>query len=422
MKDESSFSRRGFLAGSAAAAGALGMTAKSYAATKGANDRLRFAFIGCGGIASHHRDKLLPILEEENAEIVAVCDVYGRRSGEFQRKIGKVQATPDEYADYRKVLDREDVDYVLIATPEHSHAYITLDALDAGKHVYVEKPMTHTIEESQAVVKKVNETGLKLQVGVQGTADDSYSSAYEAIKAGKLGTVVQAQIDYVRDYGLDKGPWRKGAEGEKPLPDDLDWKAWQKPAPEHAWAPERYYEWRCYRDYSGGVATDLFIHRLTRLIKACGLTYPERVIGMGGIYTWNDGRDLPDSFEMLCEYGAQEGVTNGMTVHVLGTMANDMGNDHCIRGTKATLYFRGPGWEIVDDESGEVIETHQKTGGEDVDPHHRNHHAAIREGVALNCPAEIGLYGVVACRMANLSWFEKNAYVWDGATETARPA
>lgn len=422
MEQSGSVTRRKFMANSALAATAIGMTARSYAVTKGANERLRFAFIGCGGIAEHHRDTLLPILEEENAEIVAVCDVYERRAREFQRKIGAEHPKPDLYADYREVLDRKDIDYVLIATPEHAHAYITLDALDAGKHVYVEKPLTHVIEDAQAVVKKVRETGLQLQVGVQGMADDSYSSAHEAIKAGKIGTVVEAQIDYVRNYDLDKGPWRKGAKGDKPLPGDLNWEAWQKPAPAHAWDPARYYEWRCYRDYSGGIATDLFIHRLTRILKACGLTYPERVVGMGGIYTWNDGRDLPDSFEMMCEYGPHEGVTNGMTVHVLGTMANAHGNDHCIRGTSGTLFFREPGWEIVDSKTNEVTETHTKTGGEDVDPHHRNHHAAIREGVALNCPVELGLYGVVACRMSNLSWFDKKAYVWDKDQGTARPA
>ena len=337
MSQPSRVSRRGFIR-AAGAAGTLAMTAKSYGQTEGANNRLRMGFIGCGGIAGHHLDKLLKIKDDENLDLVAVCDVYAKRAADFQGKIKEAGGAPDLYTDYRAVLDRKDIDYVLIATPEHSHAYLTLDALAAGKHVYVEKPMTHDIKESQAVVAKVKETGLKLQVGVQGTADDSYSSAFEAIKAGKLGSLVSAQIDYVRNYE-GAGPWRKGGDASAPKPDDLDWDAWQKPAPEHPWAAQRYYEWRCYSDYSGGVATDLFIHRLTRLIKACGLEFPERVVGMGGIYTWDDGRDLPDSLELLAEYPAKEGITNGMTVHVLGTMANDDGNAHCIRGTDATLTF-----------------------------------------------------------------------------------
>ena len=274
------------------------------------------------------------------------------------------------------------------------------------------------------MLAQAQETGLKLQVGVQGMADDSYAAAWEAIQAGKLGKLVHAQIDYVRNYEGD-GPWRRGGNPDAAKPDDLDWIAWQKPAPEVDWDPRRYYEWRCYSDYSGGVATDLFIHRLTRLIKACGLEYPDRVAGMGGIYTWDDGRDLPDSFEMLAEYPAREGITNGMTVHVLGTMANDDGNSHCIRGTDATLTFNSKGWEIKSDVKADkdaIIATHKKTGGEDVDPHHRNHHQAIREGADLNCPPELGLYGVTAVRMANLSWFQKKMMAWDKEKEIVTPS
>lgn len=417
-------SRRNFIR-TGAAAGALAMSAQSRAQTAGANNRLRVGMIGCGTIATHHLEKLLPIRAEENIELAGVCDVYTKRAADFQGKIQEAGGKAKIYRDYRDMLADKNIDYVLIATPEHSHAYITLDALDAGKHVYVEKPMTHDIKEAQAVARKVQETGLKLQVGVQGTADDSYSSAFEAIKAGKIGKVVQAQIDYVRNYE-GPGPWRReGGDSTAPKPDDLDWDAWQIPAHEVAWDPHRYYEWRCYSEYSGGVATDLFVHRLTRLIKACGLQYPQRVVGMGGIYTWDDGRDLPDSFELMAEYPAMEGITNGMTIHVLGTMANDTGNSHCIRGTEGTLTFTKTGWEIKSDVTADknaVIATHKKTGGEDVDPHHRNHHAAIRDGVALNCPAEIGLYGVVAVRMANLSWFNRKMMAWDKERGVVVPA
>lgn len=424
MPQPTPLSRRDFIR-TGAAASALAMTAKSYAGTPGANNRLRMGFIGFGTIGHEHLDTLLKIKDEENLELAAVCDVYNKRALELQGRIQQAGGKADLYNDYRKMLERKDLDYVLIATPEHTHAHITLDALDAGKHVYVEKPMTHEIKEAQAVVQKVKETGLKLQVGVQGMADDSYSSAFEAIKAGKIGKVVQAQIDYVRNYE-GAGPWRRdGGNSDAAKPADLDWETWQKPAPEHAWDPHRYYEWRCYSDYSGGIATDLFVHRLTRLIKACGLQYPERVVGMGGIYTWKDGRDLPDSFELMAEYPAMEGITDGMSVHVLGTMANDDGNAHCIRGTDGTLTFTEEGWEIKSDVTADkdaIIATHKKTGGEDLDPHHRNHHAAIRDGAALNCPAELGLYGVVAVRMANLSWFNKKMMAWDKVKEVVTTA
>jgi len=406
-----------------AATGVAALSAKSYGQVAGANERLNMAFIGCGGMAGSHLRALLWMCQEaENLSIVGVCDVYEKRAREFEERIKDADAgTPKVTQDYREILAMKDVDYVLIATPEHAHDYLTLAALDAGKHVYCEKPLTHTIEESQQVLAKVNETGLKLQVGVQGMADDSYSSAYEAIRAGKLGPVVEAQIDYVRHYE-EEGPWRRGTDPNMAKPDDLDWDAWLRPARKRDWDPRRYFEWRNYRDYSGGIATDLFVHRITRLIKACGLTYPVRAVGMGGIYLWPDGRDLPDNFEMLLEYPATEGITPGMTVHVLGTMANDTSNKHCIRGYKATLVFTEEGWEIVEQGSGEVLEKHKKTGGEDVIPHHQNHHAAIRDGADLYCPAELGLYGVVSVCMANQSWFEKKMFAWDANRGIAVPA
>lgn len=413
--------RRSFLRTTGmAAAGMAAFSARSYARAIGANDRLNMAFIGCGGIAGHHLNKLLPMREAENLQIAAVCDVYQTRAKKFQDKIKAAGGDARLVADYHDVLAMKDLDYVLIATPEHRHAKITLDALDAGKHVYCEKPMTHTIEEAQAVLAKVKKTDLKLQVGVQGTSDDSYSSAYEAIVAGKLGPVVQAQVDYCRNYPTNKGPWRNGAEANAPKPDDLDWEAWLGPATKRPWSAPRYFEWRNYRDYSGGVATDLFVHRITRVLKACGLTFPSRVVGMGGIYLWPDGRELPDNFEMVVEYPAHEGITPGMTVNVLGTMANDRGNEHCIRGHKATLVFTKDGWDLIEQGSGKVLEMFKKTGAEDVGLHHRNHHAAIRKNVPLNCPPELGLYGVVPVVMGNESWFQRKMLAWDAEKNSVK--
>lgn len=412
MPKQPPLTRRDFMKTGAVAASAVALGSRSYAQVAGANNRLRVGMIGCGGMATGHLNTLLALKDEEQVDVVAVCDIFRKQAERFEGIVREKGGSVDLYADHRQVLDRKDIDYVVIATPEHSHAYITLDALAAGKHVYCEKPLTHTIPEAQAVVKKVQETGLKLQVGVQSMADDSYISARGAIQEGKIGAVVQAQVDYVRNYTTE-GPWRKeGLDGSKPLPEDLDWERWLVPAAAHAWDPHRYEEWRCYADYSGGIATDLFVHRVTRILKACNLTFPKHVSGMGGIYTWPDGRDLPDSFELLAEYPAVENITKGMTLYTLGTMANERGNDHCIRGTEGTLVFTKEGWDIRDDED-KVVESHVKTGGEDLNPHHKNHHAAIRDGAELNCPAELGLYGVSLVCMANQSWREKRMITWD---------
>ncbi|MEX2399185.1 MAG: Gfo/Idh/MocA family oxidoreductase [Rhodothermales bacterium] len=411
MNQKTRTSRRTFLkAAGAVAAGLPLVSAQSYARIIGANERMNVGIIGCGGMAANHLNALLNM--PEAVEVVAVNDVYETRARHFQDIIFEEGGRAIRESDYRGLLDRDDLDYVLIASPEHWHARQTIDALDAGLHVYCEKPMTHTVEESFEVLEKVRSSGLKMQVGVQGMSDDSYESAHAAIRDGRIGPVIAAQIEYVRNYD-DVGPWRTGVDPELPKPDDLDWEAWLGPAPDRPWSPRRYFEWRIFRDYSGGVATDLFIHRLTRLLKACELGIPDRVVGMGGIYLWDDGRELPDNMEMLLEYPAVEGVTPGMTVHVLGTMGNGRRIEHVIRGHGRSLVFTGEGWEIVDESTGEVLERHEKTGAESVFPHHQNLQSAIRDDAPLRCDAELGLYGVVAVAGAVESWFEKKMLNWD---------
>ena len=144
--------------------------------------------------------------------------------------------------------------------------------------------MAHKLGEAHEIRAKAQETGHKLQVGVQGTSDDSYEAAGRAIRAGKLGPVVQAQVGYVRNYPRERGPWRTGVRADLPRPSGPGLEAWLGTAKKRPWDPKRFFEWRCYRDYSGGISTDLFVHRLTRILKACSLTYPSRVTGMGGIY------------------------------------------------------------------------------------------------------------------------------------------
>lgn len=404
-------SRRAFLGAAATAAAATSLTAKSYARVLGANDRIRMGFIGAGGMGTSHLNVLAAIKEKNNLEGVAVADCWLERAQKGAAVIG----APKAFQDYRAVLDTKDIDYVTIATPEHWHAKMTIDALAAGKHVYCEKPMTHTIPEAQQVVEAQKKYGKAVQVGVQAMSDDSYRTAAEAIREGVLGQVVQAQIEYVRRYDK-QGPWRDPSVTDStPKPKDLDWDAWLGHAPKIDWDPHHYFEWRNYARYSGGIATDLFIHRITRIMKACDLLYPRRVVGMGGIWQWNDGRDLPDNFEMICEY------PRGMTVYVLGTMSNRVGIDHLIRGYRATMYFTGSGWEVRD-KDGKVLRTHKKTGAEDNQLHHINLHDHLRNGTPLNCPVELGLAGVVAVNMANESWRTSQVMGWDAKEQKMVPA
>ena len=198
------------------------LSARSQAAVLGSNSRLRIGVIGAGGMATNHMQTLVKMRKADNFEIVNVCDIYEKRLDKAAHLTGGAPVK-----DYRQLLENKDIDYVLIATPEHWHFQMAMDALDAGKHVYVEKPMTQNIAQGRTLAEKVKATGRKLQVGVQGMSDESYAVAYEHIKAGELGNVVLAQIDYSRNYHGDF--W---AGDDYPIDADakpgvnLNWEAW----------------------------------------------------------------------------------------------------------------------------------------------------------------------------------------------------
>ncbi len=404
------FSRRNFLS-AAAGAGAIAMSARSYARILGANDRIGVGIIGAGGMGNDHLDALKTLAVPDNLNLVAVADCWTKRAEEGAAKIN----APRSMQDYRALLDLKEIDYVTIASPEHQHAPMVLDALEVGKHVYCEKPLAHTIAEGFDIWDKSKATGRAVQIGVQGMSDDSYASAGDAIRNGLLGRVVEAQIEYVRRYG-EQGFCRvPDLDGAMPKPDDLNWEMWLGKAPRVPWNPHHYFEWRNYSVYSGGIATDLFTHRLARIMKACDLTYPRRVAGIGGIWQWPDGRDLPDNFEMLCEY------PRGMTVHVLGTMSNRHPFEHCIRGYRGTLTFTKEGW-IAKDKDDKVLADHRKKGAEDIVLHHTNFHNHLRNGEPLNCPVEFGVAALVTLCMANESWRTGRMLAWDAEKKAMVPA
>jgi predicted dehydrogenase len=389
------------------------LSARSNAAAVGSNNRIRIGIIGAGGMATNHMKTLVKMREGDNFEIVNVCDIYQKRLDQAAQLTG---GTPVK--DYRRVLDNKDIDYVLIATPEHWHYQMASDALDAGKHVYVEKPMTQNIAQATKLAAKVKATGRKLQVGVQGMSDESYAVAYEHVKAGELGNIVLAQIDYSRNY---KGDFWAG--DDYPIDTDakpgvnLDWGAWLGPAPKRPWDPERYFRWRRYWDYSGGIASDLFIHRATRLLKALNLSFPEYVVATGGKFEYKDSvAEIPDTFNVLADY------PGGPTMQLVSSMGNDTPVDHLIRGHHATLSFTKTGFTITpQEEFAKDMQpvTYEKKGAEDLTLHHRNLQAAIRENQPLNCDATLGLHGVVVCDMAVESFRKRQYLRWDKEKNTA---
>lgn len=402
-------------AGIATFGSAMGMSAKSYSRIIGSNERFNIGVIGCGGMANQHMRALLKMKQSDNVDIAAVCDIYTNR---LDRAKELTQAPA--FKNYQEILNNRDIDYVLIATPEHWHYQMTLDAIGAGKHIYVEKPMTHTIEQAQDIVNKVTSAKLKLQVGVQGMSDDSYETAHQMIQDGALGKVVMAHIDYSRNYANDY--WKNEIDADARPGVNLDWEAWLGSAPKRPWDPQRYFSWRRYWDYSGGIATDLFIHRVTRIIKSLGLSFPDYVTATGGKWNFVDSEaEIPDTHNIMLDY------PDKLTVLLVSSLANDTPIRHVIRGHKATLEFTREGFTITPQEAtnrdtisgtGENVEgpkpfTHIKSGAEDVTLHHRNLQNAIREGEPLKCDQNLGLYGVVACMMGVQSLRQRKYLKWD---------
>ncbi len=425
--ESTNISRRKFVKGLAGTAAGiatfgpiLGMSANSYSRFIGSNERIRIGVIGCGGMANAHMEALLKMKESDNVEIAAVCDIYTKRLDKA-KELTQAQA----FKNYQEILDNKDIDYVLIATPEHWHYQMTLDAIDAGKHIYVEKPMTHTIVQAKDITEKIAMAKLKLQVGVQGMSDDSYETAHKMIQEGALGKVVMAHIDYSRNYPDDFWAYEIDADAKPGV--NLDWEAWLGPAPKRPWDPRRYFQWRRYWDYSGGIATDLFIHRVTRIIKSVGLSFPDYVVATGGTWNFvNSVAEIPDTFNMMLDYPEKT------TVMLVSSLANDMPIRHVIRGHKATLEFTKEGFTITPQEqtnkatisgTGENLEgtelfTHTKTGAEDITLHHRNLQDAIRKNEPLKCDQNLGFYGVVACMMGVQSLRHRKYLKWDPQNKT----
>ena len=303
-------SRRGFLA-NAAAAPALAAAASR---TLGANDRINIGMIGVGGKGRGHLRLLLGRARDQgDVRIAAVSDIYRKRRDEALEFAGL--EAKHGFVDYRELLQRTDIDAVWISTPDHWHATMALDALAAGKDVYLEKPMTYTIEEARRIADVVDRTGRVLQVGSQHVSDRRYHEALKVIERGWIGPVLWAQNTYCRNSLYGEWNYTIDAEG---TPDNIDWNRFLGTAPARAFSAERFFRWRKYWDYSGGIATDLFYHRLAPLMLMMGKEFPRRVSGHGGIYVHRE-REVPDTYATVIEYGSHY-------VNLSASMASSAGN------------------------------------------------------------------------------------------------
>ncbi|HQQ01253.1 MAG TPA: Gfo/Idh/MocA family oxidoreductase [bacterium] len=342
MSSESEITRRSFVKTTAGGSLALSLgslackttekkaMAPGIAVSRSANDCIQIGVIGIGGRGRYLLQKALELSEDKhnNCKVVAVCDVYARRRNEAAQKAG---AQAFEF--YRDLLDRSDINAVIIATPDHWHAPIALDAINAGKDVYLEKPMTHTVEEARQVHEAVLRAGTVLQVGSQTTSSDQWWKAREVVEKGMLGKMIMSQGSYHRNS--KEGDWNyridPGAGPDGKGDDHINWEEWLGPAPAREWDPERFFRFRKFWDYSGGIATDLFYHVMAPLNLVWGEgEFPYRVVGTGGVWCFHD-REVPDTFMLCADY------LTGHSVVLSSSIANNTHIPGLIRGHEATL-------------------------------------------------------------------------------------
>ncbi|MCG2588334.1 Gfo/Idh/MocA family protein [Rhodohalobacter sulfatireducens] len=250
-----------------------------------ANDQIQIATIGMGIIA--HFDTPTA-LEVPGVKMVAAADCYDSRLVRTKEVFGDDVFTTK---DYREILERDDVDAVLLCTPDHWHAKHSIDFLGAGKHVYCEKPMVQRIDEGLDVINADQNSNAVLQVGSQFTSDMIFQKAKELYESGAIGTLNQVVAVYNRNSSL--GAWQYSMP-EDATPDTVDWDTFLGDAPDRPWDPKRFFRWRCYDDYGTGVPGDLFVHLFTGIHTVLGAVGPTHVSGTGGLRSWFDGREAPD--------------------------------------------------------------------------------------------------------------------------------
>lgn len=303
----SNISRRMFVASSALAASAL--------RTLGANNRLRVGFIATGSRGKHVMRQMY-LSSRDLVTVTAVCDTYqgNLNAGKDIVQTEEHGHTPKTYVDYRELLADPNVDVVFICSPEHLHYPMAMAALKANKHIYLEKPIAHTIEEGAEIVKLAEKTGKVVQVGTQNRSNKLYIEAKKMVEDGLIGEVHYTRAFWYRNFDPQADPtratpaaWRYVIPADA-SPENTDWKRFLENAERKniPFDKRRYFQWRNYWDYSGGISTDLLVHQTDITNFVCNKTVPISCVASGGIYQWdqrfNDDREVPDTLSALYEY------------------------------------------------------------------------------------------------------------------------
>lgn len=415
MNDD--LSRRNFLKTSA---GAGLLSAPGILRAQNANDKVHVGWIGVGSRGYYLMERLYagsgPMLQ-----VNAVCDTY---TGNLARAKDRVQTmggnAPKTYEDYRELLADPNIDAVVISTPEHLHFPMFMAAIKAGKNIYVEKPLAHTIEQGEEMVEAERKAGKVVQVGTQNRSNSLYQKAKEMVEQGMIGDIHYVRAFWYRNSLEDNPAWRYKIPADA-SPENTDWSKFLEDAPQHAWDPQRYYQWRLYWDYSGGISTDLLVHQTDITNFVCGKTVPQTCMASGGIYRWTqDDRDVPDTFSAIYEYASKFHINYSCYFgnDHYGYGENFMGNEGTIEVlNRQQLHFYPE--KFGGKPPANVAarkELHIDLPGNDnkaVEAHMKNWIEAIRGQAKVIAPVEIGQQAAISGHMATLSYKNGKKIVWE---------
>jgi predicted dehydrogenase len=392
----------------------------------GANNRITVGFIGVGGQGMNAHARIMKAnAQANNVALVAVCDVWDKRIRAAKEFIEKDNpgAKVETYGDYRKLLERKDIDAVVIATHDPIHAEATILALESGKHVYCEKPLTRYLGEAFAVRDAVKRTGKILQVGSQGCSAKAWHVAAQMIREGKIGQLVWAQGYYCRNN--PKGEWNYPMDPDATA-QTVDWEKWLGPVKKRVpFTPQHYFRWRKFYPYCAGLLGDLIPHRLLPLMLATGNPeYPSRVVCIGtkNVHTdkkQTDGtpeRDVPEHVEILVEF------PSGVTLVLASSSVNARSPGFALYGHHATLEIGTSGErvqllpekEFADEIDPETLQGLQPT--EDIGAHHANWFESIRANKQPNCGIDLAVRAQTVISLAEMSDRLKIACLFDEKT------
>ena len=372
---------------------ASGLTALASTRAFGANDRLRLGIIGAG----HRMDGLIDAADKAgDYDLVAVCDVYAPHRDAFQKRSNGLATT---HLDYHEVLEK-DIDAVIIASPDHWHVQMAVDALKAGKDVYLEKPVTHTIEEGATLTRAVRSSKQILQCGMQQRSWTHFHDAVDMIQAGSLGRVVQVRTYWWQNYHRN----RPG----KPIDQSaLDWKRWLGSAPDQEFSDEKFDHWRWFWNFGGGAMTDLFTHWIDVVHWAMKSDQPRMAHMLGDKYIFEQW-DCPDTIQAAFRYPGFDVVYEGM----MNSSIDDGGLE--FRGTEATLKINRDGFAVyrehLDEGQNPVLSAHSFRDG--TITHMENFFECIKTRKEPNAPVETGVAAARAGHIGNLAHLHGGQYAW----------